>query len=123
MFLKIYITVNKNNNFHYVIIDKTGRTLFKKSYGCVDKSSKLRLHGINKLINLAASFIETQQNAHVMLLFRGSGIQRFLFLKEFMSRRFLVTRVFYVSQKAFNGCRKKKQRRLLINTKKFRANV
>ena len=113
MIIKLYITINKNNNLHLNMIDKKGYTLFKKSYGCVDKSSKLKLIGVQKMFNQAASFIEQIKNPILIIIFNGPSIQRFLFLKDFLKKQFFVSKVFYVSQNSFNGCRKKKQRRLL----------
>ena len=114
MLIKLYITINRNNNIHLNIIDETGHTLFKKSYGCVDKSSKLKLIGVQKLFNLASQVLEKTKNDSIIIIFNGTSIQRFLFLKDFLSKAITVSKIFYVSKKAFNGCRIKKQRRLLF---------
>jgi len=120
MLLKLYITMNRNNNIHLNIIDNEGLTVFKKSYGCVDKSSKLRLLGVQKLFNLASTALEKKNNHKIVIIFNGTSIQRFLFLKDFLKKSIIVSKIFYISTKAFNGCRKKKQRRLLVF---FWANV
>lgn len=114
MFLKLYITINKNNNLHLNVIDKKGFCLFKKSYGCVDKSSKLKLNGVQKLFNQVTGFIEKYKNPNLVIVFNGPSVQRFLFLKDFLKKQFFISKIFYVSQFSFNGCRKKKQRRLLF---------
>jgi ribosomal protein S11 len=67
--------------------------------------------------NLLASvftYVVSQKISKVFIFISGFHSKRFSFLKDFFSRirPVKILRVFYVSGKAFNGCRKKKMRRL-----------
>jgi ribosomal protein S11 len=110
--VKLYVTFNKINNLHLVVSDTSGSTLYKKTYGFFDKSSKLRILHVQKIFTHLCFFLESRNLQNILVLFQGNGFQRFSFLKEFFSKNLNILKIFYVSTKSFNGCRKKKQRRL-----------
>jgi ribosomal protein S11 len=109
---KLYITFNRFNNLHLLVATITGETVFKKTYGCVDKSSKLKHLGVQKLFVLLAAFLVTNNYQSLVIFFQGNGFQKFSFLRDFFLQHFTIIKVFYCSTKSYNGCRKKKQRRL-----------
>jgi|LauGreDrversion4_2_1035121.scaffolds.fasta_scaffold496556_1 ribosomal protein S11 len=110
--IKIYITFNKLNNLHVVVSTTVGHTIYKKTYGFFDKSSKLKTLHVQKIFSHLCFFLESRHLKNVIIIFQGNGFQKFSFLKEFFSKNLNILKIFYVSSKSFNGCRKKKQRRL-----------
>jgi len=113
MKFKIFITFS-SSNIHINFTDIKDHTLFKKS--C--QSSKSVFNQITFYKNIlqeVISFIKKEKVKVLVVMVSGFHVKRFLFLKDFFSaiQGVTISRIFFISAKPFNGCRKKKIRRLL----------
>jgi hypothetical protein len=110
--VKIFVTFKKNNIFVNVS-SLAGKSLFKFSIGFFSKqySKKKR---IQKIIELLVFTVKAKGFTDFIFICYGFNSMRFFFIKEFFQGNFLpIPILFFISKKLFNGCRLKKNRRIL----------
>lgn len=110
----IYITFS-NNNVHILVRDSK-KVLFKKTCGFFVKGS-LRSNEtiVEQLVVDVCLFIKKNNYVNVILFLKGLGTYRFVVFKVMQKITFIrFLRVYQVSNRVFNGCRKRKKRRLLF---------
>ena len=97
------------------------KTIFKCSCGFFAKTQRLKPFVIDKLVNaIVEKYVAFVSNKHLLkktqllLVYRGFNPVRFLVLKKVLQSSLPVSRLYFVQNRAFNGCRKKKQKRLLF---------
>lgn len=111
---KIFITFSFSN-IHITITDIIDKTVFKQT--CKSNKNSINQSIFYKnLIEETISFFKKEKIKIVIITISGFHVKRFFFLKDFFSSitNINITRIFFISSKPFNGCRKKKKRRLLI---------
>lgn len=130
MRVNLYITF-KNSNIHVNVTDKINKTLwstsrnaksqilFKEKFSPSSFSIEENTFFTGNLIKNINSFFIKYQVKKVFIIISGFHIKRSMFLKSLFNMLcshggLEVNRIFYVSKKPYNGCRKKKQRRLLL---------
>jgi len=123
MRVKLYITF-KNSNIHVNFIDIHNKTIWNSSSNVktklVDGGKRSSGSFYSVLLESIPGFIMSFKIKKIFIIISGFHIKRSSFLKgllEVLTRSrggVEVIRIFYVSKKPYNGCRKKKYRRLLI---------
>ena len=110
---KLYIVFNLHN-IHINFCTFKGESLFKLTSGLINKKNKSNPNTIQLLIDTVKTFI-TQRNLNcypIMLVCKGFNKVRFNVLKEILQSDLIISHLFYVSIKPFNGCRIRKKKRL-----------
>tara|TARA_Y100000815_G_scaffold274616_1_gene309328 strand:+ start:4326 stop:4667 length:342 start_codon:yes stop_codon:yes gene_type:complete len=112
--VKVYVYSSFNNThiaiyFRDVMCYKASSGI-SEIRGSFKKNSPIALASLSKN---AASFVETtfDKKTPVVFFFSGSGKGKFFIIKSFVSSS--IASCFYSASFVFNGCRKKKRRRLL----------
>lgn len=111
---KIFISFS-SSNIHINITDIIDKTIFKQSCKS-NKSSVNQSIFYKSLLEKIFTFIKKEKIQTVIIIISGFHVKRFFFLKDFFSlvNKININRIFFISSKPFNGCRKKKRRRLLF---------
>lgn len=114
MIYKIFISFS-STNIHVNITNIQDQTIFKQS--CFSKkffSNEIFFY--RGLLVTIKNFLKTKQIKKLIIIISGFHKKRFFFLKDFFNlfQKIKIYKVFFISSKPFNGCRKKKKRRLLF---------
>jgi len=115
---KIFVKSSRNNIHITVTTPCNTKTLLTVSGGLFtkDKSSRNSISVITQLIFYVSSFFRERgvYSPKIFLYFDGFVKQKVRVVKEFRESGIYIQKIFYINRRAFNGCRLKKQRRLLV---------
>lgn len=111
--LNIYVNCKVNNTHVVVFNPKDKKTLIKLSCGIFVKgafrsSSTVVEQIIDELGGKLVNFTGSQFN----LFFKGFSVNRNFVYRCLIRQKLEINSIFFVNSRVFNGCRKKKQRRL-----------
>jgi len=109
----LFISTTLNNTF-VNLTDVEGNTL------CCVSSGSLGFKGSKKSSSYAAQattekvleFCQSQSIEKLIIKFRGVGYAKDAALKSVLQRKFQILQIEETTQRAFNGCRQKKKRRV-----------
>lgn len=115
---KVFVKSSRNN-FHITVTTFCNKkTLLTLSGGQFtnDKSSRNSISVLVQLIQQVSSFFRARgvHSPEILLYFDGFVKQKSRVVKELSILGIQIKKIFYVKRRAFNGCRLKKQRRLLF---------
>lgn len=106
----LIIRVTKNN-IHLNLLDSNSICLVKASVGIYTKRLKKNPFSITKILHSFCNKIPS--SFFLNLVFIGFTKSHFMIIKSLVEGRFVINRLFFVKTTPYNGCRKKKKRRLL----------
>nr|AAG23668.1 ribosomal protein S11 [Thraustochytrium aureum] len=107
--VNLIVRVTKNN-IHLNLLDSNSVCLAKASVGLFTKRLKKNPFSITKMLH---SFCNKIPSSFLLnLVFIGFTKSHFMIIKSLVEGRFVINRLFFVNTKPYNGCRRKKKRRL-----------
>jgi ribosomal protein S11 len=114
---KVFVKSSRNNIHVTVTTPCNSKTLLTLSGGLFtkDKSSRNSISVIAELVLHISSFFRQYNVYSPLIILYFDGVrQKVRVVKEFRESGFIIQEIFYINRRAFNGCRLKKQRRLLM---------
>lgn len=105
------------NNTHLVVLNRGRKVVFKATGGGFGPSSLLKKNSAIAAFRVGLScgiFLEKKGVQQVWLICSGFGRHRQSCLRGLGKSGVLVQAIFFTKRSAYNGCRLKKERRLLF---------